>query len=273
MPKYAIVNAALIRLAQNHRRLALVPMGMLGALAAALLIFGLYERPAAAQSEPQTVGRVTGLTATAAGQPDGTVRLTWNAAENAQVYFVYYIEQKEKDASNWANGQMRAFTGNPSAQLDRIGRRREVPTIIAASGYALATLARSNPCGEVLGLLVNRPIRNTLWRSSVRHPVLTSLHSLSQQTVGPGHRPDKRAAEGQPPGTVRLTWSAAENAQVYYGPFTSSTMKQRYAGNWSANGQMRAFTATQGTITGLDGLVGGEYLLLSLPVVCAGNLV
>ncbi len=82
---------------------------------AALLLFGITASPAAAQSEPQTVGKVTGLAATTAGQADGTVRLAWNAADNAQVYMVLFLKHDDVMAGNYANGQMRAFTATQGA--------------------------------------------------------------------------------------------------------------------------------------------------------------
>ena len=87
-------------------------LAALAAVTAAALAFGVSERPAAAQSEPQTVGDVTGLTATTQGQPDGAVQLTWNAAENAQVYFVVYSKTSDLMAGSYGSVQMRPFSGN-----------------------------------------------------------------------------------------------------------------------------------------------------------------
>ena len=111
MPKNLSFSGALVRLVQEHRRQTVAMVGVLAVVVAALLAFGVSERSAAAQSEPETVGAVTDLTATAEGQPPGTVHLTWNAAEYAQVHFVYYIEEKALNARNWAVGQMRAYNG------------------------------------------------------------------------------------------------------------------------------------------------------------------
>ena len=61
MLKNAVGGAVLARLVRDHRRQAVVMAGALVAVVAALLIFGVSERPASAQSEPETVGKVTGL--------------------------------------------------------------------------------------------------------------------------------------------------------------------------------------------------------------------
>ena len=111
MLKDVIGSAVLARLVRYRRRQSAVVVGALVAVVAVALAFGVSERSASAQSEPETVGRVTGLAASVEGQPPGTVHLTWNAAENAQVHFVYYIDEEELNARNWSAGQMRAFNG------------------------------------------------------------------------------------------------------------------------------------------------------------------
>ena len=83
----------------------------LAAVAAAALTFGVSERSAVAQSEPQAVGDVTGFAASVEGQPDGSVHLTWNAADNAQVYFVVYIKSTDLAAGSYGSVQMRPFNG------------------------------------------------------------------------------------------------------------------------------------------------------------------
>ena len=58
--------------------------------------------------EPETVGPVTNLTATAA---DGEVRLTWTPAQNAQAHFVVYLPAADANAGNYADTQMVAVSG------------------------------------------------------------------------------------------------------------------------------------------------------------------
>ena len=242
MTKNAFVSAALVRFVQNHRRSAGVLMGMLGAMVAALLILGLSERPAAAQSEPQTVGRVAGLTATAAGQPDGTVRLTWNAAENAQVHFIYYIERKELYARNWAAGQMRAFNGTEAT----------IDGLVGGETYYFAARGMRWDFGEF----------KAVWGEWVYWETATPTGTAVAMSATPAAQSDSltvgavtglaATVAGQPSGTVRLTWNAAENAQVHFIYYIER--KELYARNWAA-GQMRAFNGTEATI---DGLVGGE---------------
>ena len=224
----------------QRRRVGVILAGILAAAALTLAMFGASERSAAAQSEPETVGAVTDLGATAAGQPDGTVHLTWNAAENAQVYFVYYIEQAEGDAGNWAAGKMRAFN-DTEATID--GLAGGTTYYFAASGMRWH-FGRFEP----------------LWggwdywetaapAGSAASPPPTAAQS-EPETVGAVTDLDATAA-GQPDGTVHLTWNAAENAQVYFVYYIEQA--EGDAGNWAA-GKMRAFNDTEATI---DGLAGG----------------
>ena len=239
MLKNAAGRAALARLVRDHRRQAVVVAGALVAVVAALLIFGVSERPASAQSEPETVERVTGLAATAEGQPDGTVRLTWNPAENAQVYFVYYIAEKEKNARNWSAGRMRAFNG-AEATID--GLAGGTTYYFAASGMRWH-FGKFEP----------------LWGGWDYWQTATPTGSATSSAPADAEsEPETVArvtglaasAQGQPPGAVRLTWNAAENAQVYFVYYIEE--KEKNARNWSA-GRMRTFNETEGTIDGLDG--------------------
>ena len=61
--------------------------------------------------EPQQVTQVSRLSARAAGQPTGAVRVSWEPADNAQAYFVVYVKAAEVDAGNYARAQMAAFNG------------------------------------------------------------------------------------------------------------------------------------------------------------------
>ena len=89
---------------------------MLGLLAAALAGFGGAPQSGgttpATDAEPPAVGPVTNLSASVDGQPLGAVRLTWTAAENAQVYFIAYIKSADiTNGSFAAPPQMAAFNG------------------------------------------------------------------------------------------------------------------------------------------------------------------
>ena len=63
-------------------------------------------------TEPQFVGPVTNLAASALGQESGSVLLTWSEAQNAQVHFVAYVKSAELSASNYGSAQMVPFAGS-----------------------------------------------------------------------------------------------------------------------------------------------------------------
>ena len=100
--------------------------GIAGVLPLALLlaiVLAFGAAPAAAQvatSEPAPVGQVTGLTASSDRMADGAVRVRWQAAENAQAYFVVYIRSDDAAAGNYGGAQMAAFndTGGVIEGLD-----------------------------------------------------------------------------------------------------------------------------------------------------------
>ena len=58
-------------------------LALLCVLTAALSGFGGFAQSVLPDLEPRTVGPVTNLAATVEGQPPGSVKLTWTAAENA----------------------------------------------------------------------------------------------------------------------------------------------------------------------------------------------
>ena len=98
-------------------------LAMLGLLAAALAGFGGAPQSGGATpatgAEPQTVGPVTNLSASVDGQPPGAVRLTWTAAENAQVYFIAYIKSADTTNGSFAaRPQMAAFNGTEGVITD-----------------------------------------------------------------------------------------------------------------------------------------------------------
>ena len=111
MLRKATSNRLLQRFVLARRRSRMLFMAAFAAVVVALLALGVPDGSAHAQSEPQTVGRVTGLTASPDGQPPGSVLLTWNAAENAQVHFVLYIKESDVEAGYYGDVQMRVFNG------------------------------------------------------------------------------------------------------------------------------------------------------------------
>ena len=242
-------SAALARLVQGHRRQAVVVAVALVAVVAALLTLSVSERPAAAQSEPATVGKVTGLTASADGQPDGTVQLTWNAAENAQAYFIVYLKTSEATAGSYGNVQMQPFNGT-SGVIDGLGGGAEY--IFLATGMRWNFV--NNP-GAKWSTGFSNSSRAT--PSGAASPSTPAPIQSEPATVGKVTGLTA-SADGQPDGTVSLTWNAAENAQAYFIVYLKTS--EATAGSYG-NVQMQPFNGTSGVIDGLGG--GAEYIFLA----------
>ncbi|MYC32812.1 MAG: fibronectin type III domain-containing protein [Chloroflexi bacterium] len=249
MMKNAIVSATIVRLVQDHRRGTVVIAVVLVAVLAALLALGVSERSATAQSEPETVGRVTGLTATAEGQSPGTVHLTWNAAENAQVYFVLFVKADDLASGNYAGVQMRAFN-ETEATIDGLeagasyhfiarGMRYNISTFKHVWGDDWSSLTTATAAGVASGKAPPPDVSQPMPVEPQTVGVVTGLTAIT---------------DGQPPGTVQLTWNAAENAQVYLVLFVKAD--DLASGNY-AGVQMRVFNETEATIDGLE--AGASY--------------
>ena len=86
-------------------------IALLCALALTMLGFGGSAQAPLPPASPVSVGQVTNLRASATGQVPGTVKLTWNAAANAQVYFVVFLRSSDAMAGNYDSVRMKAFTG------------------------------------------------------------------------------------------------------------------------------------------------------------------
>jgi len=222
---------------------------VLVAVLAALLGLVVSERSATAQSEPETVGRVTGLTATAEGQPPGTVQLTWNPADDAQVYFVLFVKADDLASGNYAGVQMRAFNeteatiegleAGASYHFIARGMRYNISTFKHVWGDAWSSLTTATAAGVASGTPTTPDVSQPMPAEPQTVGVVTGLTAIT---------------DGQPPGTVQLTWDAAENAQVYLVLFVKSD--DLASGNY-AGVQMRVFNETEATIEGLE--AGASY--------------
>ena len=222
----------------------------LAAVAAAALTFGVSERSAVAQSEPQTVGDVTGFAASVEGQPDGSVHLTWNAADNAQVYFVVYIKSTDLAAGSYGSVQMRPFNGTEGT-ID--GLDGGVSYSFTVTGMRWNWVNYGTVWGDF-----------TAWQYATPSGTSTSPASRAAQsepqTVG-DVTGFAASVEGQPDGSVHLTWNAADNAQVYFVVYIKST--DLAAGSYGSV-QMRPFNGTEGTIDGLDGGVSYSFTVTGM---------
>ena len=81
---------------------------------------------------------------------------------------------------------------------------------------------------------------------------------LEPQSVGPVTNL-AATVDGQPPGSVQLTWTAAENAQVHFVVYIKAT--DAASGNFGAV-QMASFSGTEAVIHGLEG--GTPYAFIAL---------
>ena len=84
-------------------------LALLCVLGVALAGFGGSAQSPA--TEPSSVGRATNLAASTVGQDDGSVRLTWSAASDAQVYFMVYLKSSDLAARSFGQVQMVPFAG------------------------------------------------------------------------------------------------------------------------------------------------------------------
>ena len=222
----------------------------LAAVVAAALTLGGSERLAAAQSEPQTVGDVTGFTASVEGQADGSVHLTWNAADNAQVYFVVYIKSTDLVAGNYGSVQMRPFNGTEGT-ID--GLDGGAPYSFTVTGMRWNWINYGTVWGNF-----------TAWQHATPSGTATSPASgdarSEPETVG-DVTGFAASVEGQPNGSVHLAWNAADNAQVYFVVYIKST--DLVAGNYGSV-QMRPFNGTEGMIDGLDGGVPYSFTVTGM---------
>ena len=224
-------------------------MALAAVVAAALTLSG-SERLAAAQSEPQTVGDVTGFAASVEGQPNGSVHLAWNAADNAQVYFVVYIKSTDLVAGNYGSVQMRPFNGT-EGMID--GLDGGVPYSFTVTGMRWNWINYGTVWGSF-----------AVWQHATPPGTATSPASgdtqSEPQTVG-DVTGFAASVEGQPNGSVHLAWNAADNAQVYFVVYIKST--DLVAGNYGSV-QMRPFNGTEGMIDGLDGGVPYSFTVTGM---------
>ena len=94
-----------------HRFRLWFSFALLGALTVALVGFGGPPQAPVPSPEPQSVGPVANLVASAEGQTVGAVRLTWTAAENAQAHFIVYLKSSDNVAGNLSVARMQPFNG------------------------------------------------------------------------------------------------------------------------------------------------------------------
>ena len=221
-------------------------------IAAALLMFvvagmALALQPANAQgtpaAEPTSVGQAANLRASTVGQDDGTVRLTWTGASDAQVHFLVYLKTSNLREQNFGQARMAPFAGTEGVVTGLEGGT-EYSFIVIGMRWNWVNY------GTVWGNWSN-------WQTATPRGTTTDMGAALPATepTSVGQAANLRASTvGQDDGTVRLTWTGASDAQVHFLVYlkTSDLTALNY-------GQMRMapFAGTEGVVTGLEG--GTEY--------------
>ena len=213
------------------------------AVASALLVFSVPA--ASAQSEPDSVGSIANFSVATDGQPDGSVRVAWDPAENAQVHFVVYLESADREANNFGGVRMVAVNGNHTV-IDGLDGG------VAYSFIAIGMRWNFVNFGTVWGGW-------SPWQTATPAGVAVSPDSPAPdepQTVGAVTGLTVTPA-GQSDGSVRLTWNEAENAQVHFVVYLKSD--DRAARNFGGV-RMQAVNGNQTVIEGLEGGVSHSFI-------------
>ena len=226
-------------------------MATFAAVVVALLALDVTEGSTHAQSEPQTVGPVTNLAVTTQGQQNGTVKLTWTAAENAQVHFVVYLQSADAASGNYGVAEMVAFNGTEGVIS---GLKGGIPYHFIVIGMRWNWVEY----GTVWG-------RWSEWMSATPRGIdqpapLTPVPSTEPASV---ERVSNLAvsAEGSEAGTVHVSWTAAENAQVHFVVYLQSA--DLVDGNY-ALAQMAPFNDSEGTISELEGGTSYHFIAIGM---------
>ena len=224
-------------------------LALLCVLTLALVGFGGSAQTPLPAAEPQSVGPVANLTASADRQEPGAVRLTWSEAENAQVHFVVYVKSTELTAGNYGSAQMAPFAGSEG----------EVSGLEGGTSYSFI----------VIGMRWNWAEYGTLWGDWSDWMSAMPGGSASATSTAPAAEPQSvgpttnltASTDGQEAGAVRLTWSEAENAQVHFVVYVKSA--ELTAGNYGS-AHMTPFAGSEGVISGLEGGTSYGFIVIGM---------
>ncbi len=202
-------------------------------------------------AEPTFVGPVNGVEADSASQEPGAVRVSWTPAENAQVHFVVYVESEDVAAGNYSRAQMVPFTGSEGVVtgLDGgtpynfivIGMRWNFVQFGTVWG-GWSDWASATPAGD--------PQSQPDVPSSSVEPA--SVGSVTNLAV----RPDDHE-----PGSVRVTWTEASNAQVHFVVYVES--EDYRAGDFSGI-RMAPFRGAEGLVSGLEAGKSYDFIAIGM---------
>ena len=149
-------------------------LALLAVLTIVLAGFGGSPQQPLPPASPVSVGQVTNFQAHADAQIPGSVRLSWNAADNAQVYFVVYLKSSEAVAGNYHSVRTKAFTGT-EGRNQRVGGRNALPLHRHRDALELAQLRRN--VGKLVGLVIGGAVN---WLGSYRQSGVDRLLQCHQ---------------------------------------------------------------------------------------------
>lgn len=231
----------------NHavRRVAL----LIG-LAIVLSGFGGIAQPALPELEPQSVGRVTNLSATAVGQTPGSVKIAFTQAENAQVHFVAYIKTADAAARNYGAARIVSLGG---AEGVIEGLESGTPYVFTAIGMRWNWIQFGTVWGQWSRWGFATPTGQASMQSSAEPPV------DEPTVVGPVT--SVAVANAAEPGAARVTWSPAQNAQVHFVVYIRS--QDRASRNF-ATARMVPFVGSEGVIRGLAEETSYDFIAVGM---------
>ena len=225
-------------------------LALLCVLTAALSGFGGFAQSVLPDLEPRTVGPVTNLAATVEGQPPGSVKLTWTAAENAQVHFVVYLKATDASVGNYGAARMASFGGTEGV----------IEGLEGGTQYLLIAL----------GMRWNWIQYGTIWGDWSQWVFATPPAGgfSPPPAQSPATEPDivgrvSNVAVGSAgePGAARVTWTPAQNAQVHFVVYIRS--QDQAMGNYGA-AQMQPFVGSEGVIRGLAGGTSYDFIIVGM---------
>ena len=223
---------------------------LLCVLTAALSGFGGFAQSVLPDLEPRTVGPVTNLAATVEGQPPGSVKLTWTAAENAQVHFVVYIKATDASAGNYGAARIASFGGTEGVIE---GLEGGTQYLFIAIGMRWNWIQYGTIWGDWSQWVFATPTAGGFSPPPAQSPATEPdiVGRVSNVAVG---------SAGEP-GAARVTWTPAQNAQVHFVVYIRS--QDRAMGNYGA-AQMQPFVGSEGVIRGLAGGTSYYFIVVGM---------
>ena len=228
-------------------------LALLCALAIAFTAFRGSPQSIPAAEEPNSVGPVANLVASTASMDVGSVRLTWTAAENAQVHFVVHIKTADLAARSFSEVRMVPFSGSEGV----------VTGLESGTSYSFIVIGmRWNwiNYGAVWGSWSDWIYATPEGRSSSAGHPQPALPAPEPSSVGPVANLVASTAS-MDVGSVRLTWTAAENAQVH---FVVHIKTADLAARSFSEVRMVPSFGSEGVVTGLESGTSYSFIVIGM---------